>query len=170
MDEQLNIFDAALSAQHDKEAAFYSYIEPHLQKVLDANTIAHEHLEGSKNKGYFSVRFRKNLVFTYKFGKKVNYMSFPIKYKERIPPELGSEQQIKNGIVRVDFESPEAARASLPMLADILDYAIDSYPVAFSCCSRYKQCSDTGHCVNPYKDIAIDCYYRINLKHGKVFY
>lgn len=39
-----------------------------------------------------------------------------------------------------------------------------------SCCSRYRQCSDAGHCLIVGADIADDCRYRLKLEAGEVFY
>lgn len=41
---------------------------------------------------------------------------------------------------------------------------------AFSCCSRYKQCSDAKKCVSPFKDFYKYCRYRRNIEQGKIFY
>lgn len=38
------------------------------------------------------------------------------------------------------------------------------------CCSKYEECSDLGHCINPNTDIFMSCAYRRNLEQGKIFY
>jgi hypothetical protein len=40
----------------------------------------------------------------------------------------------------------------------------------FACCSRYRQCSEAGHCVNKIEGLAENCSYNENLKSGKIFY
>lgn len=39
-----------------------------------------------------------------------------------------------------------------------------------SCCSKYRECSAAGQCVNSHLDYSANCQYRANLKQGKVFY
>lgn len=39
-----------------------------------------------------------------------------------------------------------------------------------SCCSHYRECSNSGECVVPDRDYASDCVYRKNLKVGRIFY
>lgn len=42
--------------------------------------------------------------------------------------------------------------------------------MSFGCCSRFKECSDKGHCVNPYDELKNNCYYKTNLDAGLNFY
>lgn len=46
----------------------------------------------------------------------------------------------------------------------------DSCRKDIGCCSRYKECSIAKKCVNKTPDIFLHCYYRYNLKKGKIFY
>lgn len=43
-------------------------------------------------------------------------------------------------------------------------------PDKYSCCSRFLECSDLLHCVNPNTSDRAACYYRRNLLKGYVFY
>lgn len=43
-------------------------------------------------------------------------------------------------------------------------------PYKFGCCSRYKKCSDAKKCMQPDLYYAKGCYYKKNLKAGKIFY
>lgn len=41
---------------------------------------------------------------------------------------------------------------------------------SFGCCSRYRDCSDTGTCLIPKLDYSANCSYRRSLESGHVFY
>lgn len=40
----------------------------------------------------------------------------------------------------------------------------------FDCCSKYRECSATGHCIHENKTFAWMCTYADNLRNGKNFY
>lgn len=44
-----------------------------------------------------------------------------------------------------------------------------SFP-RFGCCSKYKQCSDSGKCIHDDQLYSSACEYRRNLEAGKIFY
>ena len=41
---------------------------------------------------------------------------------------------------------------------------------AFSCCSRYEECSNAKKCINPIERLRRNCGYRKNLEQGIIFY
>ncbi len=64
--------------------------------------------------------------------------------------------------------SPET---DFSILKDFFCAAFDnSCSKDIGCCSRYKECSAQGKCLNDNPEIFLGCYYRNNLKNGKIFY
>ena len=59
-----------------------------------------------------------------------------------------------------------------PVQTDTSDVqaAVINDPDAFGCCSRYRECSDAGKCVNPNEELSAHCVYRNHLNNGRVFY
>lgn len=164
MSEQLDLFGG--NDSHN----IYSVIEPALIEVLDKNTIDHKYLQFRQNKGYNAVAFRNVILFTYKIGKKTNWLHIPFKYKSLFPEHLLSKCSINNGMIKFNLERPEEIETLGFLLANILDKAIDDFPKDFGCCSRYVECSNLKKCINPNKELAMNCQYKINLKQGRIFY
>lgn len=165
MSEQISIFDDVMDT-----SSFEGWLRRILYRVLDRNTIEHKHLAIRKNKGYRSVLYRNAIVFTYNFSEKYNWVKFPIRYARHLPENNGFDTKTKRGGVVIRLAGEERAKDLEAAYCAALDEAIDNGARSYSCCSRYQECSDAGRCVNPYPDIAIECRYKINLKHGRNFY
>lgn len=163
--EQISIFEDPLDA-----SGFEKWIQEKLYGVLDRNTTEHKHLSIRRNKGYRSVLYRSGIVFTYNFTAKKNWVKFPVRYARHLPEGSDLDIKPKQGGILIKLESEERARELEDVYCAALDEAIDNGARSYSCCSRYQECSDAGRCVNPYPDIAIECRYKINLKHGRNFY
>ena len=161
MSEQLNLFGAG-------EEPFEDWLKGILYEVLDRNSTEYKHLVIRKNKGYWAVLYRNVTVFTYRFAGKKKWVNIPLRYSHHLPADIQTEP--KEGVVSVPVDGPDQAKQLSEVYAAALDDAIDNGPREYSCCSRYQQCSDAGHCVNPHPDISIECRYKINLKHGRNYF
>lgn len=168
MDRQLNFFEPVFS--EDPAASFQQKLEPLLTQILEANGISRKRLCFNQNKGYYSITFRGSVVLSYNFAKKVSWIAIPKAYFSQNYANIGESQKEINGNMRITFSKPEDMFLHLQHFADVLDKAIDVSPKSFDCCSRYVECSDAKKCINPNADLALECAYRINLKHGRIFY
>lgn len=165
MEEQLNLFSEVKNTELD----LYEHIEPILNSVLDENMISHRHVKLNQNKKYYAVLFRNMVLFSYNFSSKNNWVSFSNRYKALIPASLGKQKE-KNSKIKIYIDSIDDLFKFDYFWQDILNEAIDNFPKSFGCCSRYIECSNAKKCVNPDKELALDCSYKINLKHGRIFY
>lgn len=109
-----------------------------------------------------------------------NYVS--AKYLGRVIAQIPKLKTIK----RVEILNSQTSSAisfskySLSSWSDISELSgiacvalksiIDSIPKDFSCCSRYNECSDLKQCCHPDMSARIGCYYRRNLRAGRIFY
>lgn len=165
MSEQISIFEEQLAP-----GGFEGWLKGILYGVLDRNTTEHKYLAIRRNKDYQSVLYCNGIVFTYQFSEKQNWVKFPIRFARHLPDEGKLDTKIRQGGIVVKLENEDHAKNLEAAYCSALDEAIDNGARSYSCCSRYQECSDVGHCVNPYPDIAIECRYKINLKHGRNFY
>ena len=165
MSEQISIFDDS-----PESSSFEGWLQGILYGVLDRNTTEHKHLAIRKNKGYRSVLYRNGIVFTYNFTAKKNWVKFPTRYARHLPEKNKLGAETKQGGIVIKLAGEDRAKDLEAAYCAALDEAIDNGARSYSCCSRYQECSDAGRCVNPYPDIAIECRYKINLKHGRNFY
>lgn len=165
IDNQINLF-----AQDEETQSFESWLQDICFRVLDENTTEHKHVIIRKNKGYNALIYRNRIVFTYFFAKDKNWVNFPIRYAKYLPSDGHLEQRVKSDKITISVDGESQAKQLAASYAAALNEAIDNGPREYSCCSRYQECSNAGKCVNPYPDIAIECRYKINLKHGRNFY
>lgn len=164
-----SIISEALNLAREK----YGYYKAHVKGYYELKSIAIEKelynvLDYSQNKDdsisvfidrglFLKVNEKKNTLLvkseTFKF-------LFPNeKYENVVQPE---------GFVKIDFIKDNFKG----LFETILNYTIKSYFPShkFGCCSKYKECSETGHCLHDDKFYAKGCYYRENLEQGKNFY
>lgn len=82
----------------------------------------------------------------------------------------GQAQKPDSGWVRIDFtDGLDISKFAKAAAADVEDQLLH-YPSTFSCCARYKECSEQGRCIAADQDFAAGCYYKRNLLAGKNFY
>ena len=174
MDEQMDLFNEVGSKEMELQECFSDA----LRKVLCENYLDEKAIRYEKKQSYWSLIYCKEekeqgmVVFRYKFGSKVKWMEFPRRIKAMISEDHGISKKFDedSGYTRIYLNDEEEAKKLVEIVAASLDAAIESGPMEYSCCSRYMQCSEKNACVNPHKEIAAECRYRVNLKHGKNFF
>lgn len=155
----------------DKEQEFYNNIKSDLEAVVINNNLPLHLLDFKKLKGCYSLKFQGNLVFSLKYGKKVNWLRIPYVYKKTIAKYTFIAIANKSlDYFQIELSLPTHAFDLRDMLCDVLEQTIDAYAKTFSCCSKYKECSQKGKCIHSDPEIVLECSYRIKMKHGKVFY
>lgn len=142
----------------------------------DALIFAHKSLEKSS---YSSIYFgyENNLFCRVRFRGRKNYLEMPIRY-EAEASKYGIIEKPKRK--KADAPPPQYFKlickdldtlvAYTPLFKSMLNRVIELYPTEFGCCSRYVECSNAKHCINPDKNLALQCYYLKNLRKGIIFY
>lgn len=161
----------------EKELHTFECIEPILKRHLEEENLSVSSLYFKKSKvynaQYGSVYLfnDSNLFCRINFGAQPGYFSISSKYENFIPEGVDYKKQKSDpNYCRIYLDNPEDIEKFAEMLLQLLDKQIDACPTDFACCSRFEACSDAKKCINPDPNMAIRCYYRKNLKQGKIFY
>lgn len=141
----------------------YNAIKPRLLSILDKNWADSSLLSFEKRKSYYSIIFDGSVVARLKGGKKP-YIEFPLSNVDIL------DGKKRDAYTRVSLDNLDKAPDYGIYFETSLQAIIDAIPKEFSCCSRYMECSNKMHCLNPDKDLAMRCGYRKVLMSGKVFY
>ena len=98
--------------------------------------------------------------------KEEDKLIFMLSEKDEI--ELPKEGERLKDSIAISKES----NALEELIRNIVIYRIRNYKSSakFSCCSRFKECSDARKCIHPNRLYATGCTYRKNLENGKIFY
>lgn len=153
-----------------------SFLSPILLSYgLDPNSLKISPLD-AKCSIYFGSE--SDLFCRLRFRGKKNYIELPIQFSEEAS-KYGVVEKPRHASVSVlnnkDFckllcSSCDDLSALEPLFIHVLNCAIDNLSSEFGCCSRYLECSDAKKCVNPRKELALQCYYLKNLRKGYIFY
>ncbi len=103
---------------------------------------------------------------------KTSYISFPPTKKAEID-KLGIEYITTNSddFLRIDIDKFLNLTENENFSSVMHDLFLKSFSFPkFSCCSRYKECSEQGKCVHPDLIYATACDYKKNLDTGRNFY
>ena len=113
------------------------------------------------------------LICNIKSKGKTQHVRFRRPY-QRAFDELGltTQPELSQPFFRVDLEPFIAFLETNASAGKLLEKIIaDSLALeSFSCCSRFRECSAAGKCVQPALVWGLGCVYRKNLMEGKVFY
>ena len=175
--EQIS-FDTLLeNADHfEKERHAFQLIEPALKEILEKENLLSQSIlfrVGKQTSLYSSVYLfnESSILCRICFRGKQHYLSISSSYEDLIPAE--TSYKIANSdrnYCRIPLKSVNDIELHKELLCEILTIQLDTFPSEFACCSRYEICSDAGKCIHPDSDRAIRCFYRKNLKKGKIFY
>lgn len=127
-------------------------INEHIEMIINKTNIVY-HLNDAKFLSLYSNKSSKWVE--YSFDKESNRENTVL---------LSSKKKLKNKFEIIEDLVPfiENFRISLE---------INTIPeFSFGCCSRYVQCSDEKMCVQPDKEFAKGCHYKINLENNRIFY
>ena len=156
------------------ETAAYKLIEPALLETMrNATTPADMLIFKADGAQYSSLYLgsENSLVCRISIRGKKSYVTIPVKYEHMIPANV-STSHLKSDpyYERLPLADAESIVSYAPLLSAILDDMIDALPTDFGCCSRYEECSGAGKCINPDQELSTHCYYKHNLRQGKIFY
>lgn len=169
--KQLDLFNAVETV--GKEQRIIDYIKPKFDKIIDSwylptNALSYEVLDGS---GKLSIKLFDSVICRYKLSGKNHYIEIPTDGEKYIPLGIKpTKTKSDNAFLRIPLTSDIEADKYTNTLCSILIDIIMSIPKEFSCCSRYKECSDVGKCIHPDRKFAMGCFYKRVLKSGRVFY
>ena len=152
---------ASLFSTSEQDA--YALLEPGLLAVLEANWADSRQLRFDTRKSYCSVLFGSSVLARLSGGASPSLSI--LRSKSPIPGALEDGNFDKLSL----RDLSEAARY-LPQMQEALQSILDRVPKEFSCCSRYRECSDKRACTNPRRDQALRCGYRKALRQGKIYY
>ena len=116
------------------------------------------------SKSYIGFWLEKTIIF--KIIERKDYFRLEIKhYDSKLQKIYPSEWDVHK------LEQLEELKDYKDNIDEIIKYLI-SKPTdeAFSCCSRFIECSNALKCVNPYDNLKRNCSYRKNLEKGFIFY
>lgn len=151
---------------------FFALIKDELFAVLDDNNCPDGVMEYAplKDRKTYSCQYRNSLFFRVSFNAKTNWIYIPLRYDSTME-SAGFEPVSKDTYVsKYAIKDYSDALLLSDVLCVILNLEIDRSQKGFGCCSHYVECSDAKRCVQQDKILAMDCAYRINLKHGRIFY
>jgi hypothetical protein len=139
--------------------------------VKDAQHFSEDGFKTRQNQGFRTVSFCGSAVFRIVELKKGIRLELADKYFGSLGvAELDSYSQAKDGWAKINL-TEEVTEAILGDLPSVYERCYSEQPVeTFGCCSRYVQCSDERKCVNPDRDLARGCAYKVHLESGRVFY
>jgi len=168
---------SAVRNTDEMEKLAFSVMETPLKKYLVENNLSPDYLFYRKNKAsnaqHSSVYLisEKNPFCRISFKGTPGYFSVPAKYEKLIPDGVDFRKQRNDSqYLQIDIENPEDIANYIEFLQALLETTIDAFPAEFGCCHRFEECSDIKQCIHPDSDRAIRCWYRKNLKSGKIFY
>ena len=145
------------------EEEVYAALEPKLRAVLEENWVDPALLRLDPRKTYSSILFGSSVAARLSGG-----ASPSLSVLKGDTPIPGAADD--GNFEKVALESLSGALDYAPFICAALQTLIDRIPRDFSCCSRYRDCSEQKACVNPDRGLALGCAYRKILHSGRVFY
>lgn len=118
--------------------------------------------------GKFNIKIDNSIFINFPF-KKNNVIEIRSRYKKDLEYKHISYSEQKNGFIRVEIPDINFIREYISIFQKMYDDIV-SNKKDIACCSKYIECSDARRCVQPVEWIANRCYYRKNIRDGKIFY
>ena len=145
------------------EEEAYALLEPQLRSVLEANWADPALLRLDRRKSYCSILCGSSVIARLSAG------AAPVLsvLKGKTPIEGAAPD---GNFYKLTLSDLAEAACYAPQLQEALQGVLDRIPTDFSCCSRYRECSDRRACLNPDRDMALRCAYRKALRDGRVFF
>ena len=124
--------------------------------------------------GSISFKCVNTLAFRFNPSAATPYVEF----RETDMPEddvsqIGKKYQLtkqKPAYWRITVDATFSYKLFIKYAKSILKDILDGMSYAFACCDRFIECSDAKHCLFPKDQHHLGCYYRRNLRAGKIFY
>ena len=144
--EQFSIFET-----EGKEQLVFEAVREQAKSAIAEEGAPLEWLALRKNKDCYAIVFRESVVARLHDGKKPYYARCSNDLKKEYTESINDTEIVRQ-------------------IVEDVKRTVTNAPTDFSCCSRYAECSDAGCCTHPDKEFSFGCYYRKNLKKGRVFY
>lgn len=154
------------------ERSVYQELRPTLEAVLGSYWIGADKLLFQERKAYSSVCLldESHLLLRLCFRGNNNYIAIPSSCRELIPAGVNAAEA-KDGYIKIFVSPDDITDTILALVRAVADAEVMAFPSSFGCCALYEQCSDARKCLRADDgDLYLGCYYRKNLKNGKVFY
>ena len=165
--EQANFLTVNIS-----EDSVYDILKNTLLEIVYSNNVSPEKLILKTGKSYSSVFYDTQMAFRICCRDNHHYFGVSTIYTKLAPATLTqniTKDGRSEGFTNFAFDaSHNGILQFAEFLSSVLDFAIDSLPKEFDCCSYYEECSNAKHCINP--RIATGCGYRRIMKKGRIFY
>lgn len=171
--DQIKLFDASKSEKLAEENRAYENVKPLLDEIVDSWYLPNEDLsaESNKNNTLLVVKLCGSVVCRYKMNGKQWHIELPKSCQKYVPKDYtGNVKHPKGDYIFVDIEKSTILSDFNNCICMALQDAIDSIPKEFSCCHRYLECSDVGHCIYPNREDSKGCYYKRVMHEGHIFY
>lgn len=142
--------------------------------LVDQNIKCLDDITIKQNKTSTAMSFFGVSTIRVKCGEKKSYIEFKItSNKTLLKHEAMNLLSVKSAPswMRLTIGTIRDVEKVLPLVSDLYNEAYEQIVAeAFSCCSRYVECSDAMKCTHPDRILAKGCYYRKNLENGLIFY
>ena len=121
--------------------------------------------------GDSSVWYDTQLICRIKFTRKSSYLLIPKRFNNCFSYKISLRaDRTEKDLFRLSFEDETDLYQYKECFECALRLVDNALPKDFDCCSRYNECSDCLHCIQPNKQLAIGCGYRRILNSGTIFY
>lgn len=143
-----------------------------LKKLLSLNSRESDLLEFRENKMANSIFIGNRKFCHFKSSKYTTYICMGTSSEKILNDYSMHFVKTKEPFpIRVDIENIGIINTYAPMWLNLFDDVLTSQNNdTYSCCSKFKECSDALECLNGSKQDALLCKYKRNLESGLVFY
>ena len=155
-----------MNHSHDGEQQWSSVLISKISPRMDALGFPISTIRFVENKNSTSLWFRTSMVLRVSIGKN-SVLEISEAYKD-IVEQFQTGAVLKGGFYQVPISGP--LDTPIELILNLIESAYIKSPKDFDCCSRYLECSDAMHCINPRLEYALGCGYRRIMYTGKIFY
>ena len=161
------------SADQTALISLYDMIRRPLEKALGSYWITPDKLLFIQRKSYDSICLineSRLILRLYSQGGR-SFIALPPRDRKYIIPGVAYERRA-DGFLKIEVPGDVLPSELSALLETVADQEVLSFPSTFGCCALYEECSDPRRCLraDANDDIYLGCYYRKNLRNGKVFY
>lgn len=136
-----------------------------IKKIVKENQLIPDILQISKTKQGFSINLESYIIINIRLmSKSVDRIIF---HGILIHDQLKNNKSLKFSFH--DSINPNDLYNFQDLIIKRYNNIIENY-IAFSCCSRYLECSNAKRCIHPDPLFSFCCFYNKNLKQGNIFY
>jgi len=131
-------------------------------KILDSINL-------QTNKTYETIKIENTASIRIFVNSKSKYISIKSRYADFMDETRYKAIKSDKHWIRYDIETESDLEEISEILLKIYEDIRPSGRM-FGCCSRFIECSDALQCTNPNRKHAKNCWYKIHLDTGRIFY